>query len=325
MVGTGDISRVHLTALASMGVEVAAVVDHDVEHAARAGEPLGAAAYPDVTSALAATDVDVVHVCTPHDQHLPVALAAIERGVHVLIEKPLAHTLEDAERIVAAAETATGKVGVCLQNRYNATTRMMKDVLDGGSLGRVLGGSATVVWSRTADYYAGKRWAGQRPRSGGGVLINQAIHTVDLVQWLLGPASSVVGRSFRLLPIDGVDVEDTAVIAMTHRSPLGTEEVRSTLFATGAHAVNEPVTIDIACERGSLSLRGDLTVTDADGDSIVISDTPPTSDAPAYWGRSHEALIGDFYARLDDPEPFWIGPREALAAQRILAEVYAQS
>ncbi|HLV57037.1 MAG TPA: Gfo/Idh/MocA family oxidoreductase [Actinotalea caeni] len=327
VVGGGEISRVHLRALAGMGVEVAAVVDHDAERAQRAAAPLGAAAHTDLDAAL--TDggvgpVDVVHVCTPHDQHLPVVLAALARGTHVLVEKPLAHTLADAERVVAAAEAGSRKVGVVLQNRYNATTRAMKEVLAGGSLGPVLGASATVVWSRTADYYAGKRWAGQRPRSGGGVLINQAIHTVDLVQWLLGPVTSVSGRAFRLLPIDGVDVEDTAAIAMTHAGAHGAE-VRSTFFATAANAVNEPVTIDVTCERGSLSLRGDLTVTDAQGGETVVSDSPAVAGAPAYWGRSHEALIGDFYARLDEPEPFWIGPREALEAQRILSEVYARS
>lgn len=323
VVGAGDISRVHVTALTGLGVEVAAVVDHDLSRAQRWAGDLGATAYPDVTAALAGTEVDVVHVCTPHDEHLPVALAALEGGAHVLVEKPLAHTLADAERLVAAAQASTAKVGVCLQNRYNPTSQAMKDVLSGGSFGAVLGGSATVVWSRTADYYATKPWAGQRPRSGGGVLINQAIHTVDLVQWLLGPVTSIAGRAFRLLPIDGVDVEDSAAMALTHRS--GDAEVRSTVWATAANAVNHPVTVDIVCERGSLSLRGDLTVTDADGAATVISDTPPSSDAPSYWGRSHEALIGDFYARLDDEQPFWIGPREALEAQRILDTVYAQS
>ena len=221
VVGAGDISRVHLTALAAMGVRVAAVVDPDPARATAAAGPLGAATYRDVESMLAGTDVDVVHVCTPHDQHLPVAIAAIAAGRHVLVEKPLAHTLEAAEQLVTAAEHASGKVGICLQNRYNPTSQAMMAALDGGALGPVLAGSATVVWSRTEAYYAGKRWAGERIHSGGGVLINQAIHTVDLLQWLLGPVTSVAGSAAQLLPIDGVDVEDTASFAMVHSSPSG--------------------------------------------------------------------------------------------------------
>lgn len=323
VVGAGDISRVHLTALAAIGVSVAAVVDHDLERATAAAAPLGATPFTDVATMLASTDVDVVHVCTPHDQHLPVALAAIEAGRHVLQEKPLAHTLAAAEQLVEAAENATGKVGVVLQNRYNPTSQAMKAALDGGALGPVLAGSATVVWSRTAAYYGAKRWAGERVRSGGGVLINQAIHTVDLLHWLLGPVTSVAGSAMRLLPIDGVDVEDTATFAMTHETPSGT--VQSTMWATNANAVNQPVTLDVTCERGLVSLRGDVTITAADGATTVVSDAPPSAEGPAYWGASHEALIADFYARLDDPEPFWITPREALASQRILTEVYAQS
>lgn len=324
VVGAGDISRIHLAALTDLGVSVAAVVDGDLARAAERAETVGAAAYSDVATMLAEHAVDVVHVCTPHDQHLPVARDALAAGAHVLVEKPLAHTLADAERLLDAASTASSKVGVCLQNRYNPTSRAMKEILDGGELGGVLAASATVVWSRSAGYYAAKPWAGQRVHSGGGVLINQAIHTIDLVQWLLGPVTALAGRATRLVPIDGVDVEDTATFTMVHQVA-GAGEVRSTMWATNANAIDQPVTVEITCERGSLSLRGDLTVTDASGATTVVSDSPPSSDAPAYWGRSHEELIADFYARLGDPEPFWIGPREAMVAQRVLAEVYAQS
>lgn len=324
VVGAGDISQVHLTALASLGVEVRAVADPDRDRAARAAEPFGAVAVADVEQALE-LGVDVVHVCTPHDQHLPVVERALTAGAHVLTEKPLAHTLADAERLARLAEEATTTVGVCLQNRYNPTSRAMRQALDSGDLGAVVSVTATVAWSRTEAYYAAKPWAGMTVRSGGGALINQAIHTVDLLQWLLGPASDVVGQAYRLLPVDGVDVEDTATATMLHDRGNGHPPTRSTIWASNANAVNQPVTIAVVAERGSLSLDGDLTITDADGGTTVVSDTPPSSGAPAYWGASHEALIRDFYAGLDDPGTFWIDPAAALASQRILAAVYEQS
>ena len=322
--GAGDISRVHLTALRKLGVEVAAVVDPDESRARERAAEAGAAASTDLESVLARGDIDVVHVCTPHDQHAPVALAAIGAGAHVLLEKPVAHRLAEAEKLAEAAAAAPVRVGVCFQNRYNGTSRAMKEVLDGGGLGPVVAATATVAWSRTGAYYRLKPWAGQSEHSGGGALINQSIHTIDLLQWLVGPVRDVSGRAYQLLPIPGVDVEDTATITMLH-SPADGEPVRSAVWVTNTHAVNAPVTIDITCERGSLSLRGDLTITAADGSVSVVSDRPADPDVPSYWGLSHEALIGDFYAGLDSSEPFWISVADALPAQRILASVYGQS
>lgn len=324
IVGAGDISRVHLGALTALGVELAAVVDPDEQRAVERAAPVGAAGSADLGAVLATGDVDVVHVCTPHDQHAPVVETALAAGANVLLEKPLAHTLAEAERIVALAAASAAKVGVCFQNRYNPTSQAMKAALTGGTLGAIVAAAATVPWSRTAAYYAAKPWAGQSARSGGGALINQSIHTIDLVQWLVGPVSEISGRAFQLEPISGVDVEDTASLVMTH-SPAGQDPVRSTMWVTNTNGVNAPVTIDVQCERGSLSLRGSLTLTEADGTTTVVSDSPPDAGTPSYWGLSHEALIADFYAQLDQPEPFWISPVDALPAQQILAQVYQQS
>lgn len=327
VVGAGDISAIHLDALdtlATSGVEVAAVVDHDLDRAAAAAAPRGAQAFTSIEDALDEVEVDVVHVCTPHDQHLPVVLSALAAGRHVLMEKPLAHRLEDAERLAQAAAESRGKVGVCFQNRYNPTSVAMQEALSSGRLGRPLSATATVVWSRGADYYANKPWAGQRDRAGGGALINQSIHTIDLVQWLLGPVTEVTGRSYQLLPLPGVDVEDSATFTMTHAvGAEGSEAIRSTMWATNAGAVNDPVTIDIVCEHGTLALHGDLLVTGPEGSTRVTDDVAGVGQS--YWGASHAALIADFYAQLDQPGPFWIDPTAALAAQRILAAVYEQS
>ena len=154
----------------------------------------------------------------------------------------------------------------------------------------------------------------------GGVLINQAIHMLDLLLWLLGDAVTVNGSATRRL-LDGVvEVEDTADMVLQHSSG-----ARSVFFATVANTVDAPVTLDIATERATLSLRGDLTVRHADGRSEVIHERVAASSGRAYWGVSHEVLIRDFYSRLDDPEPFWISPREAIRSLAVIEQVYAQS
>ncbi len=319
VVGCGDISAVHLAALGDLdGVELVGVCDVSEERAAAAAAAHGVDAYTDHRALLEALEPDVVHVCTPHDQHVAVAVDAIERGVHVVLEKPVAHTLAAAQPLLDAHRANPDvKVAVCFQNRYNRAAQEVHRLLADGSLGAVRGASATVAWHRTPEYYARGPWRGERRRSGGGVLMNQAIHTLDLVQWFLGPVTRVRGQVGTLALGDYVDTEDTAQLVLDHESGS-----RSVLFATLANAVDSPVTIEIDTEHARLTIRGDLTVTYADGRGEVVEERRATSTGRAYWGVSHELLVADFYRTLGDPEPFWIGPAEGVAALAVLDQVY---
>lgn len=319
VVGCGDISTVHLAALHDLEpVDLVGVCDIDQDRASSAATAHGVPAYTDCRAMLDALRPDVVHVCTPHDQHAPVAVECIGRGIHVVLEKPVAHTLADAQPVLEASRANPAvKVAVCFQNRYNRAAQEAYRLIAGGSLGAVRGASATVAWHRTSEYYASGPWRGQRARSGGGVLMNQAIHTLDLVQWFLGPVTHVGSRIGTLALGEYVDVEDTAQLVMDHESGS-----RSVLFATVANSVDSPVTIEVDTEHARLLIRGDLTVAYADGRTEVVEERRATSTGRAYWGVSHELLVADFYRRLDDPEPFWIGPPEGVAALAVLDEVY---
>lgn len=301
VVGLGDVSVVHLAAVEKLGATLVGVCDSRGDHRALLDQ----------------VRPDVVHICTPHDRHVPIALDALERGVHVLLEKPVAHTIEQAGLLVAAAKDHPDlKVGVCLQNRYNLTSQAALEILTSGELGRVRGASASVLWHRDAAYYAARPWRAMRARAGGGVLINQALHTLDLVQWLVGEVTAVRGHAGRYGGVSG-DVEDTAHLMLDHAGG-----ARSVFFATTTNAVDSPVTIEIVAEHGTLFLRGDLTVAYSDGRVETITEPAPEGGGRAYWGASHELLIADFYRSLDDPEPFWIGPREALTSQHLIDRIY---
>jgi UDP-N-acetyl-2-amino-2-deoxyglucuronate dehydrogenase len=148
------------------------------------------------------------------------------------------------------------------------------------------------------------------------MLMNQAIHTIDLLQWLLGDVVAVSGSaSTRLLPIE---VEDTADLVLTHDSG-----ARSVVYATVAHAWDEPVDLRIRTRHASLRLRGGLTVHRDDGSVEEVPEPKPSTGARSYWGASHELLVHDFYARLDESEPFWISPREAAKSLAIVQAAYA--
>jgi UDP-N-acetyl-2-amino-2-deoxyglucuronate dehydrogenase len=320
VVGCGDVSVVHLEAIEALpDIELVGVCDVDPDAAARAAERYGVPGFASHTDLLSAIRPDVVHIATPHDQHVQPALDSLAAGVNVVLEKPVAHVASDAERLVAAAEQpGAPKIAVCFQNRYNATSQAAAALLAGGELGPVIGGSATVCWHRPPAYYQARPWRGRVDRSGGGALINQAIHTVDLLQWLLGEVLEVRGQAGRLALGDVIDVEDTASIVLDHAGG-----VRSVFFATNAGATDSPVTLEIVTEGAELFLRRDLTVRYADGRVEVVEERQGASGGRAYWGLSHQVLIADFYARLADPEPFWISPREAAKSLDILRQVYA--
>ena len=331
VVGCGDVSVVHLEAIAKLdGVELIAVCDTEPGRAEAASQRYGVPAFGDHRDLLDRVHPDVVHVSTPHHQHAQPAIDCLDAGASVLVEKPVAHTVEEADRLIAAAGRHPElKAGVCLQNRYNATARAARALLGGapgpdrtdeaggpGELGAVRGGSATVLWHRDSAYYQSRPWRGRRRESGGGVLINQAIHTLDLMQWLIGDVVEISGHVGRYA-LDGVDVEDTAQVVFGHAGG-----ARSIVFATVANVVDSPVTIEIVTDRAVLVIRGDLTVRYADGRVDTVAERHARTGGRSYWGASHELLIADFYRTLHDPEPFWIGPAEGARSLRLVDQIY---
>ncbi len=321
IIGCGDISVVHAEALATLpDVELVAVCDPDPGRRSAAGEAYGVPGYADHHTLLHRLRPDVVHLTTPHHTHAALAVDALRAGVHVVLEKPVASTLAEADRLVTEADRSSAKIAVCFQNRYNTAVAAMHGLLVTGELGRVLGAAATVLWHRTPEYYRRRPWRSTWAGSGGGLLMNQAIHTVDLLPWLLGEVTSVNGHAATRALAAAIEVEDTAEVVLEHRSG-----ARSLLYATLGHAVDAPVSVDVVTEKATLSLRGDLTVSHADGRVETVAERRGSSGGRAYWGLSHQLLIADFYARLGDAEPFWIGPREAGVSLKIVKEVYRQT
>ena len=328
LVGCGDVSVVHFEAIRDIeGLELVGVADCDPEALARATAATGAPGFTGTQELIDAVGPDAVHVTTPHDQHVGPSLTALEAGVHVLQEKPLAHTLEAGRRLVEALDASPAggpEVGICFQNRYNLASRRLHEMLGSGELGAVRGAWASVVWARSADYYRAKPWRGTWANSGGGLLINQAIHTLDLVQWLMGGVERTDGHVATRKYGDVIEVEDTAELLLHHGGGITT-----TFYATLTAPQHRPVEIELDCEDAYVTLRGGLdgglTIRWADGRVDTVGERSVTSGGRSYWGVSHELLIRDFYARLDEPEPFWIGPGEAMASLEILKEAYRLS
>lgn len=336
IVGCGDVSVIHaeaLTALAADGLaRLVAVADTDPAAAASAQARYGVPAYASIEDLLERADVDVVHVATPHHQHVDVSLAALAAGVHVVQEKPVAHTRGQADRLVAAAEDPAlrrrparagapyPKIGVCFQNRFNASTIELRRLLDEGALGSVLGAYASVVWARTPQYYLDKPWRGRWEEAGGGLLINQALHALDLIAWLGGGIVGVHGRASSRVFGDVSECEDTAEAVFTH--PNGT---RTTFFASLTAPRHRAVELEITGTAGTAAIGPAGLVTTLGGQVVTTPERAAPSAGRSYWGVSHEVLIRDFYARLTEPTPYWISPREALTSLDMLTAIYDQS
>ncbi|MDQ0277018.1 putative dehydrogenase [Arthrobacter silviterrae] len=321
VIGCGDVATVHFEAIAGIpDAELVAVCDTDPGRLTAAEQAHGVPGYSNAAAMLDTVRPDVVHVCTPHHQHADPAIAALERGINVISEKPLASTLADGERLAAAAAASSARIGICFQNRYNHAVQAMHRRLAAGEFGAILGGSGTVMWHRDAAYYASRPWRGTWAGGGGGLLMNQAIHTLDLLQWMVGEVTGVSGHAATRALGDSIEVEDTAELVLSHRNG-----ARSVFYATLANAANAPITVDIVAETATLQLRGDLAITHADGCVEVVQERRADSGGRDYWGVSHQLYIADFYAQLGQDGPFWIDPSEALKTLRIIKAVYAQS
>lgn len=329
VVGCGDVSVVHFEACQALGIPVLAVADTDP-----AGLQRGLAQAPKAQGFASAAELvaavedgrlerpDVVHVATPHHQHADPTKLLLAAGLNVIQEKPLANSLAAAQQIVEAAAGSSSRIGICFQNRYNASAQALKQVLEDGELGEVLGGYGSVVWTRTPDYYQARPWRGRWDQAGGGLLINQAIHTLDLLQWFLGDPSEhgISGRASTLKYGDLIEVEDSANAMFTHPGA-----ITSTFVGSLTNAVHRNVEVEIYGSLGTATISDGLHLRFADGRSHDVAERQAASGGRSYWGLSHQVLIEDFHNRLADPEPFWIGPEQAMASMRMLKGVYAQS
>ncbi len=218
LIGCGKVGQIHAEALGSLEVsEFVAACDASPERAEAFAARHGVKAFTHVEAMLRESRAEAVCVCTPHPLHAAPAVQAIEAGAHVLIEKPMAATLADCDAMLAAASKTGVKIGVVSQRRWFDPVRRMKAAIDAGKIGRpVLGVVAMFNW-RDEAYYHSDPWRGRWDTEGGGVLVNQAPHQLDLLLWMMGEIDELSG-DWANLNHPGVEIEDTAVAIVRFKS-----------------------------------------------------------------------------------------------------------
>jgi predicted dehydrogenase len=326
IIGCGRISRFHgMPAAAQPNVELRAVCDLIPERAKQMAKLFGARkTYKDYKEMIRKEKLDVVHICLPHYLHAPVAIDAMQMGCDVLTEKPMAISMEQAEEMVKTAKKTKRKLGVIFQNRYNAGSQLVKQCLESGRLGAVKAAKCNVTWYRPNEYYTESDWKGTWDKEGGGAIIDQAIHTLDLMCWFLGYGIKEIDCSMANRAHQGViEVEDSAEGLITFKNG-----VHASFWAMNYYSHDAQVEIELACENGIATIRAEEgTVKLNDGREFCAKPNPNEvfnyGGGPSYWGASHFKEITDFYQCLAaGKQPPITGEEILSTAHKMVMAVY---
>ncbi len=249
IIGTGSVAAQHARAIEQLDqCRLVAVASSTAARAAMAGERYGVAAYDDYHALLRRDDIDIVCICTESGRHLGPTLAAARAGKHVLCEKPLEVTLDRADRMIEACREAGVRLGCVFQNRFSDDYQRLRTAVREGRFGRLLLGNAYIKWYRDDAYYASSSWRGTLRGDGGAALINQGIHTIDLLLDIMGEAGGVYAKIKTVAhDIEGEDL-GVAILQFRHGA-LGTIEGSTAAWP------GYPERLEIYGERGSAILE----------------------------------------------------------------------
>jgi UDP-N-acetyl-2-amino-2-deoxyglucuronate dehydrogenase len=321
IVGCGMIGKVQAEAIVSIpGARLLAVCARDEKRVEEFAAKFGAACYTDYDRFLDHPGLRIVNICTPNGLHAEQGAAAARAGKNVLVEKPIDTTLEKADALIEACDRSGVKLGVIFQSRFLPAVQKIKRAIDEGRLGRLMMGGAYVKWFRAPEYYAGS-WHGTIAMDGGGALINQAIHTVDLLQWMMGPVDMAFAMKAaqRYPQIEG---EDTLVASLRFKNgSLGVIEAATSVKPGFKRR------LEISGERGALILDGDAIGCWAiDGDKEEAGGgeqiTDGSANPAAISNEGHRLQIEDMMrAVIEDRAPM-IDGREGRKSLEVVVALY---
>lgn len=318
IIGCGGIAYVHKKVLMGLPeAELVACCDKVSEKAKKFAEDSKMHVYENFENLIREEKPDVVHLCVPHPLHTPMAKYCVENGVNVFTEKPPIVNLAQWEMFYQL-KNSNKYVGICFQNRYNRSVIKVKDIIDSGKMGKPLGARAFLTWNRTRDYYVNSDWRGSWETEGGGALINQAIHTLDLLVYLLGRPKNVNCHMSNHSLQDYIEVEDTTEAFIFFESG-----VNACFYATNAFCTNSLVMVEIVMEEGTLRMEGDsLTVILKDGSTEQVEINTKAEFEKDYWGNSHYECISDFYHAIMEKRPFQNDIDSVEDTMRLMIKMY---
>ncbi|MFL6438289.1 MAG: Gfo/Idh/MocA family protein [Terriglobales bacterium] len=302
--GGGNITETHIRAAAEAGLQIAAIYGTNEQKLARLAHTYRGTAYSDFDQFLAHKPMNMVMIGSPSALHAEQGIAAAEHGLHVLVEKPIDTSTKRADALIDAARRSRVKLGVIFQDRLKPDILRLKEWIDSGKLGKPMLVEASVKWYRPPEYYSGSRWRGTLAFDGGGALINQGIHTVDLLVYLLGDVTRVQATAKTAL--HSIESEDTCVatlefangaIGVLHATTAAYPGYARRLEITGSEG-----TVRIEHDRiTKIDLRKDV---EADGLEIEhaseLGDQNASANSPVVGDvRGHQRIVEDFISAIE--------------------------
>ena len=311
IIGLGVIAEVHVEVLKNIGSEITCVCDIDREKAESfvSAHGIECNIYTDYKKMLENEKIDIVHICTPHYLHAEMCIFALDRNINVLCEKPLCIKKEEIAEICEAVNKSQAQLGVCLQNRYNDINIYVKNLLRNK---RITGGFGTVLWNRDRSYYESASWRGKLATEGGGAVINQALHTLDLLQWFCGMPSTVNGNIYNI-EHDYTEVEDTARARFVYND--GAFEFYTSISQNADFAVQ----ILLSTENNKIIISDKNLIING---SAIAFDSIKTQNVKECYGNGHMRLIADFYNCVKDNRHFEIDELEGSKVIKLTLAIY---
>ena len=329
IVGPGAVAHLHSLAIEQAGgAELAAICGRDKEKTETFGQKYGIKSFTDIEPFLGNSDIDAVTIANPSGAHLEVGLSAARKGKHILCEKPLEVTSLKAAELIAACEKNKVRLGVFFQARFDSCTRLAKEAIDGGRLGKILFASCQMRWFRSQEYYDSAAWRGTWALDGGGCLMNQGIHTIDLLLHLVGEPAEVSAFQGPVTH-QRIEVEDNlCAIVRFQNGTVGTIEA-STSCSPGF-----PRRVEISGEKGTLGIednrivRWEFTDTLPEDKEIVnqfntdSASVGGAADPMAIDVSGHRLIVEDFVRSVQDNRPPFIDGMEGKKSVDFVCAVY---
>lgn len=320
IIGCGTIFPIHIDAINDLTeVEIVMVCDSEEERASEAGRDNNCEWTTDYLDILSSNEIDVVHILTPHYLHVPMALEALKFNKNVVLEKPVGISLRELENLRTAEVKSECSVFVTLQNRFNPTTVKAKKLIESGRLGTFLGSKGSVVWSRKEEYYKDSKWRGKIDLEGGGLLINQAIHTLDLLEYIGGEVISIQGKVNNTTH-SYIEVEDQAMITLGYKNGSFGH-----FYGTNSYAENSNIEMEFVFEKGKLVFKDqELIIVDEKANEVVAEDRHKEG-SKSYWGVSHKAIIANIYESIIEGTKPMVTLEYAIKATELVLATYESS
>jgi UDP-N-acetyl-2-amino-2-deoxyglucuronate dehydrogenase len=328
IIGCGMIAKFHARAIGEIkGSKLVACHSRSIDKANAFSNEFGGTGYDDLEKMLADPKIDIVTICTPSGAHLEPGVAAAKAGKHVLVEKPLEVTTARCDRLIDACDKFGVRLGTIFPSRFHRSAQLLKTAMEQERFGTISLAAAYVKWFRTQAYYDSGKWRGTWKLDGGGALMNQAIHSVDLLLWLMGPVKSVCAMT-ALRAHERIEVEDAATAILEFESgALGTIE------ATTAAYPGSLKRIEIAGSTGSAtleeealtqwkflkSLKADAKILDQMQGNVTGGGA---ADPTAIGHKAHRDLFADFLNGIKKNLPSSIDGSEGRKSVELITSIY---